>query len=189
MDAAIRTAETELEKQFMRWQAAGHTVIFERGTFRHKVHKKDFPPDKVIMRNGIPFVTSVGHTLTIGDVFPERADLCLDLDGNVVSQDEFTRRYKEFLRWFPWNESVELDAEPIPGVETWLSETYDTFSDSGGFVEIGYDANKKPETVRTHLYDPIKDELVEIIKSQATTQEAIQFLLEQLKGQKDQKKG
>lgn len=181
MDAATKAKENDMDRRMMAWMTSGHEVIFERTTFRHKTHRKDFPADKTILRDGIPFVTVDGHVLKYGDIFPERGDLCLDLEGNLVSQDEFVRRYREFLSWFPFPESTDIDCEPVPAVEDYISETRDSFSESGGFVKIGYNAKKPAEVVQTQWYDSIKDEFVEMVKTQATTSEAIQYLLETLK--------
>jgi hypothetical protein len=172
--------DEDYQKLVMKWMAAGHEVIHERRVFRHRTYKKDFPSDQVIKRNGIPFITDCGHKLTFGDVFPERADLALDMNGCVVSQEVFTTRYKEYLGWFQFTENSDLDAEFIPDVNDYLSQTYDTFSDSKGFVQIGYDARKPAEIEATHLYDPRNDQMVEITKNQELTAQVLQSMLDKL---------
>jgi hypothetical protein len=163
----------------VRWQIAGHEVIFDRGTFRHKAYRKDFPKGTIVKRDGVPFITSAGKVLKTDDIFPERADLALDSDANIIPQHQFDRNYKQFLGWYTWIESTDINVEPIPSVEDYVSQTYDTFSESKGFVTIGYDAKKLPEQVRTHQYDPNTDKLVEIAATQAVMTDALKHLLEE----------
>ena len=149
----------------LKWQAADHTVIHSRGTFRHKAYKKDLDPELVIKRDGVPFMTSNGHTLTFKDLLPERADLCLDMDGNVLPQHEFEKRYREFMNWFNFVEGSDPGAEHIPNAEQWICQTPDTFSESPGMVEIGFDARKPAEEERTHKYDPASDKMIEVMQA------------------------
>ena len=176
------------QKLVLKWSAAGHEVLHERSTFRHKAYKKDFDPKTVIQRRVgndlVPYMTSTGHTLTVGDVLPERADLCLDIDGHMLPQHEFEKRYFEFLNWFNYVEGSDPKAEHIPNAEQWICMIPDPFSESTGMVEAGWDARKKApdEEERTHRYDPRTDEMVEIVKQQceatSLTMEAVRQLLE-----------
>ena len=173
----------EWQKLVMKWTAAGHEVLHDRGTFRHKAFKKDLPRDLVIRREGgLPFITHHDHELHAGDVLPERADLALDAEGNVLPQHIFEKRYLEFLNWFDFVEGSDPKAEPIPNVEQYISLTYDMFSESNGMVEIGFDAHKPAPEERTHMYNPQNDELIEIVKGQGdaldTTLAAVKRLLE-----------
>jgi hypothetical protein len=166
----------------LKWQAAGHTVIHERATFRHKAYKKELDPDTIIMRDGAPFITNHGHTLTFKDLMPERADLCLDMDGNMLPQHEFEKRYMEFMNWFDFIEGSDPGAEHIPNAERWICQTPDTFSESPGMVEIGFDARKPAKEEATHQYDPVNDKMIEIMKANSEkadlTMEAVRHLLE-----------
>jgi hypothetical protein len=162
----------------VRWQVAGHEVLYDRSTFRHKAYRKDFERGTYVKYEGVPFITSVGKALKTEDLFPERADLCLDSDANVVSQMEFEKRYRQFLEWFTWVESTDVSVEPVPDVLDYLSQTSDSFSESRGLVTIGYDARKPAEDLPTHKYDPNSDKLVEIVESQAVMTEALKLLLE-----------
>lgn len=162
----------------LRWQVAGHEVIYDRNTFRHKAYRKDFPKGTVVKIEGVPFITAGGKILKTEDIFPERGDLCLDMDANIIPQHEFARRYREFLEWYSWIESTDLLVEPVPGVADYISMTYDSFSESRGFIPIGFDARKPAEAVATHRYDPNTDKLVEIAETQATMTDALKFLLE-----------
>ena len=173
----------EWAKLAMKWNAAGHTVLHDRGTFRHKAYMKNLDPELIIKRDGAPYITSHGHTLRIKDVLPERADLCLDMDGNVLPQHEFEKRYREFLNWFEYIEGSDPGAEHIPNAERYICQVPDTFSESPGMVEAGWDARKPAEEDRTHKYDPNTDKMVEIVQASNEkadlTMEAIKRLLEQ----------
>jgi len=162
----------------LRWQVAGHEVIYDRNTFRHKAYRKDFPKGTVVKIEGVPFITSGGKALKTDDIFPERGDLCLDMDANILPQHEFEKRYREFLEWYTWIESTDLLVEPIPSVGDYVSMTYDSFSESRGFVPVGFDARKPAEEISTRRYDPISDKLVDMAETQATMGDALKFLLE-----------
>lgn len=170
----------ELFQKFaMKVITAGHEVIPERSTFRHKGYRKDFAKGTIVKIEGCPYITEFGAVLKTDDIFPERADLCLDVDGNLVSQQEFQRRYIEHLSWFDRPEGSEVELEPIPNVTEYVSKTYDVFNESGSMVTIGYDARKPAETVPTHQYDPRKDELVEIQETQKMMADILAKLAEQ----------
>ena len=162
----------------LRWQVAGHEVIYDRNTFRHKAYRKDFAPGTLVKVDGVPVITAGGKVLCTDDIFPERGDLCLDMDANIVPQHEFERRYKAFLEWFTWIESTDLLVEPVPDVAQYVSMTYDTFSESRGFVPIGFDARKKAEGDATHRYDPIEDKMVEIAETQKVMAEVLKAMTE-----------
>lgn len=162
----------------LRWQVAGHEVIYDRNTFRHKAYRKDFPAGTLVKIQGVPFITVAGKVLCTDDIFPERGDLALDSDANIIPQHEFARRYREFLEWFSWIESTDLLVEPVPGVEEYISMTYDSFSESRGYVPIGFDARKKPEQIATHKYDPSSDKLVEIAHTQEVMADVLKMLVE-----------
>lgn len=163
---------------FMKWQTAGHEVMYDRSTYRHKAFRKHFASDAIIKVDGVPLLLH-GKTVKVADTFPERADLALDEDGNLVTQHEFSRRYKDWLTWFSWNEATDLSAEPIPGVLEYVTATYDRFSESRGLVEINFDARKPAEEVATHKYDPNSDKLIEMAETQATIAKGLEYLLEQ----------
>ncbi len=169
-------------KLVLKWNSAGHTVLHDRGTFRHKAYKKDLDPEMIIKRDGAPYITSTGHTLRVKDVLPERADLSLDMDGNVLPQHEFEKRYIEFLNWFEFIEGSDPKAEHIPNAERYISQVPDKFSESAGMVEAGWDARRPAEEVRTHQYDPNTDKMVEIMQANSEkadlTMEAVRKLLE-----------
>lgn len=171
--------DKDYQKLVMRWTAAGHDIMHDRRVFRHRVYKKDFPADTIIKVEGVPLVCE-GGTVKIGDVFPERADLALDMNANVVSQDIFTKRFREYLGWFQFTEQTDIDAEFVPDVIDYLTQTWDTFSDSNGFVRINYDGNKPAEAELTHHYDPRNDTFVEIVKNQEMTAQVLQEMLDRL---------
>lgn len=171
--------DKDYQKLIMRWMSMGHEIIHERRLYRHKVYRKDFAPDRVITLDGLPLM-SFGETVKFGDLLPERADLCLDMNGAVVDAQTFTTRYKDYLRGFDFPEMADLDAEFVPDVKDYILATPDKFSDSRGFVPIHYDARKKPDEVRTHLYDPNNDQMIEIAKNQQITAEVLQAMLEQI---------
>lgn len=198
--AADYDTDAEWQKLVITWQAAGHEVIHERGTFRHKTYRKDFPPETVIRkRDGMPYLTNHKdengelHTLLTGEVLPERADMCLDEKGRMIDQHEFEKRYiNDFLSWFKWVEQSEIEAEPIPNAERWICMIPDPFSESPGMVEVGFDAHRPADMERTHKYDPQRDELVEIMKvdreAQTITLKAVQQLLETQAAKDDARK-
>jgi len=169
--------------------AAGHEPIHERQTFRHRLFKKNLKPDhQVRLANGEPLV-SHGHNVVVGDMLPERADLCLDEDGRLVSQGEFDDRYMEMLKWYDLVEGSDPKAEYIPNVKAYALKVPDRFSESPGMVDIGYDARKPaPDVEKTHYYDAKNDEMVEIMKEQGaaleTTLEAVRNLLEESKNKR-----
>lgn len=164
----------ELFQKFaMKVLTAGHEVIPERNCYRHKGYRKEFDRDAIVKIDGVPFITEFGAVLKVKDIFPERADLCLDIDANLVSQQEFERRYIEYLAWFDRPEGSEVELEPIPCVTDFIAKTYDVYSESGSMVTIGYDARKPAETVPTHQYDPRNDKMVEI---EATQQKVVEIL-------------
>jgi len=150
----------------MRWMAAGHEVVHERSTFRHKAYKKEFDKHTPVTQDGAQLIMSNGHALVAGDILPERADLALDMDGCVLPQHEFEKRYREYLNWFTMVEGSDPSAEYVPNAVQYISQTPDTFSESPGMVEIGFDASKPAEEERTHRYDPERDEMVEVMKTQ-----------------------
>jgi hypothetical protein len=170
------------QKLVMKWNAAGHEVIHDRSTLRLVQYRKEFDPSTPVMRDGKQFVTSSGHRLVVGDLFPERADLCLDANANMISQRMFEDRYITYLKWFDYVEGSDPEDEPIPNIKNYIAQTNDRFSDSRGMVEIGFDADKPAEKEMTHMYDPGRDELVEVTKKQGealeTTLEAVKKLLE-----------
>ena len=179
--------DKDYQKLVLRWLAMGHEVIHSRRLYRHKTYRKDFAPDTGIRRNGISFITNFGHTLKFSDVLPERADLCLDMDACVVDQQTFAARYKEYLRGFDFPEMTDLDAEFVPDVYDYIVATPDVFSDSRGFIEVGYDARKKPDEIPTHKYDPNKDEFVAIQETQHLTMEVLQAMLAKLESQPEKR--
>lgn len=170
----------EQQKRWFRWVSAGHTIVHERDTFRHRVYKKDLDPTIPVRMDGVQMIMSNGHALVVGDVLPERADLALDSDGNLLPQHEFEKRYKEFLNWFTFVEGSDPSCEYIPSSRDWISQTPDTFSESPGMVEIGFDATRLPTKERTHLYDSSNDKLVEIVKAQGDAQSTVLDAVKQL---------
>jgi len=174
----------EWQKLTMKWMAAGHEVIHARGTFRHKAYRQEFEPDQIIFRErGVPFITHSGKTLRVGDVYPERADVCLNMDAIMLPQHEFEKRYIEVLNWYNFVEGSDPKSEPIPNINRYISHIKDPFSESPGPVEIGFDAHKPAEADPTHHYDSDKDKMVEIVKQQGEaanlTMEAVKQLLEE----------
>lgn len=154
--------DEELQKLMLRVLASGHEFIPERRLYRHKSFKKSFPKGTLIKVDGVPLITPFGNTVTTDEVFPERADLCLDSDGNVLPPHTFAERYKQWLSFFKMVENTDINAEPIPDPTEWVVQQFDEYSESGGLVTIGYDAKKPAEVEATHLYDPRNDKLVEI---------------------------
>lgn len=179
MTAAFVDTNEENQKLILRWTAAGHEVIHDRMVFRHKAMKKDLPPDTLVKYNDGTPIISCGKPVHVGDMLPERVDIALDSDGKLVGQQDFERRYREYARWFQYIEGTDVDVEPVPDPVDFVLATPDTFSESNGFVQINFDA-RVPAPERTHMYDPLKDELVEIKEVQATSLEAIKAMLEQM---------
>lgn len=160
--------------------AAGHEPIQERDSFRHKTYRKDFSRGTKVTRDGIPLVArgSVDRCILTTDMLlPEHADLALDEEGSVVSQDEFTRRYREYRRWYPMVEGSDPTCEPVPGVLDFLMSVPDRWTESPGMVDAGFDPYI-PAPEKTHTYDPIQDKLVPIMENQNTLGEAIKVLLQ-----------
>jgi hypothetical protein len=172
----------DYQKLVMRWMAAGHEVVHERATFRHKAYKKEFEPDTPVKMDGAQMIMSNGHALVAGDILPERADLALDMDGNVLPQHEFEKRYMEFLNWFTMVEGSDTGSEYIPNGSHWITQMPDPFSESPGMVEIGFDARKPAEAERTHMWDEANDKMVEVMQTQSegieTALSAVKKLLE-----------
>lgn len=169
----------ENQKLFLRWTAAGHEVIHDRMVFRHKMMRKDIDQHAVVkFKDGSP-VISHGKPVLVRDVLPERQDIALDMDGKLFGEDEFARRYKEYIRWFQYVEGTDIDVEFIPDPLDYVLATPDKFSESGGFVQINFDAKRPAPAEATHKYDPIADEMVEIKQIQATTVKALEELLRQ----------
>lgn len=178
----------EQQKLLLKWMAAGHDIIHDRGTFRHVAYKKDLPGDMPIKQDGGQLVTSTGHGVVAGDCLPERVDLCTDADGNLLSQQEFERRYKDYLQWFQLVEGSDPEFEWVPNCARWLTEVHDTFSESPGMVEIGYDARKPAPASETEFkYDPRTNEIIEQQKQMneglSTTLDAVKTLLEDRKSE------
>ncbi len=169
------------QKLVLKLMGAGHTIIHERGTFRHKAFKKDFPADKQITIEGVPLLAVDAHPVLWGEVLPENADLCLDENANLLPQHEFEERYVNFLGWFNYAEGSDPGAEYIPNVKRFICQVPDRFSDSPGCVDVGFDARKPAAEERTHRYDPEHDETVEVLKGQSeaigTTLKAVEELL------------
>lgn len=179
MTAAFIDTNEENQKLILRWTAAGHEVLHDRMVFRHKAMRKDLPDDTIVKFNdGTPLI-SFGKPVRVGDMLPERVDVALDADGKMVSDQDFERRYREYARWFQYIEGTDIDAEPVPSILEYVLATPDTFSESAGFVQIHFDA-RVPAPERMHMYDPIKDELVEIKEVQATSLEAVKAMLEKM---------
>jgi hypothetical protein len=172
----------DYQKLTLRWMAAGHEVVHDRGTFRHKAYRKEFAPDTPVMMDGAQMIMSNGHALVAGDILPERADLALDMDGNVLPQHEFAKRYLEFLQWFTMVEGSDTGSEYIPAGCQYITQMPDPFSESPGMVEIGFDARKPAEEERTHRWDEANDKMVEVMQTQnegiETALSAVKELLE-----------
>ncbi len=181
------TPQEEFENFAIRLQAAGHEVIPERFAFRHRDFKKDWPDDMVIcVREGmekVPLLNSFGQSVKVSEILPERADLCLDGEGCVLSPEDFRKRYIQYISvTAPDFSGFDLNSEPIPDPTRWVLQIVDPFSESSGAVEVGYDARKPAEEERTHDYDPERDQLVERIAAKQDEQsEAVATALTALK--------
>jgi hypothetical protein len=169
----ILDMDQDYQKFVMKVMAGGHELVPERRLYRHKSYRKDFPKGTPIKVDGVQYITHFGVALTTDMVLPERADLCLDSDGNLVSQQTFTARFREWLRWFEMPEGSDIESEFIPDVHEYVASVPDTFGESRGFIEVGYDATKPAETVPTHKYDPRTDEMVEIKETQKMIAETL----------------
>lgn len=154
--------DEELQKFMLRVLASGHEFIPERRLYRHKSFKKDFPKGTLVKVKGVPLLTAFGNTVSTDQIFPERGDLALDDEGNLLPNHLFTERYRQWLGFFKMPENTDINAEFVPDAAEWVTQTYDEFGESGGLVTIGYDARKPAETIPTHKYDPINDKMVEI---------------------------
>lgn len=162
----------------IRWQTAGHEFIAERHVYRHRAYRKSFSPDAVVKADGVPLIFG-GSVIKVSSLLPERADLALDMDGNLLSQNEFERRYQDWLQWFSWHEATDLSAEPVPDVLDFVTKTPDVFNESRGLIPINYDARKPAEELPTHRYDPTADKMIEIAESMPAIAKGLEFLLEQ----------
>ncbi len=174
------------DEQVMQWTVAGHEVIVERGTFRMKKYLKNLSANTPVMvceTGAEPHqLLGVGdHRIVVGDLLPERADLCLDEEGTLISQSDFIDRYVEYINWHKMVEGSDPGSEHIPNVKTYVAQIPDTFSESPGYVTVGYDARKPAPSDPTHQYDSTKDEMVEIKSNVNLTLEGIQALLEERK--------
>ncbi|TDI71845.1 MAG: hypothetical protein E2O85_01530 [Bacteroidetes bacterium] len=131
-----------------------YEIVPERGVVRLVKYKKEFSDDVMVLRDGVPFILkNSGRPLKANEVMRERADLALDKDGNLLPQGEFQMRYMEWLGAFVYPEGTELALEPVPEVSAYVSECQDTFSESTGWIEIGFDPKLNEEWEPSKKFD------------------------------------
>lgn len=151
----VKDTEQINREQVEAWMLSpDHEIVPERGLCRLLKYKKDFGPDVTVKVDGAPLIlASAGRPLMAHEVLPERGDLALDEDGNVLPQAAFTSRFQEWLGSFIFPEDTTLAAEPVPNVIAYVTATPDEFSESPGYVEIGYDPKLDQEVKRSESYD------------------------------------
>lgn len=132
-----------------------YEIVPERGVVRLLKYKKTFSDDIVVKRDGVPLLLKgTGRPLMANEVLRERADLALDIDGNLLSQGDFNSRYEEWLGAFSYPEGHEIGLDPVPNVAAYVSEEQDKYSESAGFIEIGY---PDPADQEKHALNPQYD--------------------------------
>ena len=176
-DISEMTPNEEFAERAVRLQSAGHDIVWERSTFRHRDFKKDLDPETPItVREGgerVPLLTNYGAAVTASMILPEKLDLAVDADGVLFSQEEFEKRYRAFIM-VTLPDFCDLQNEPVPNASVWLLKIEDPFGESRGSVSIGFDANKPAENEVTHLYNPENDQLLErMATNQAEQGEAL----------------
>lgn len=175
-EALRETPRDEFMERSIGLQAAGHVPIRERFTFRHRDFMHDLPDETPIMLKSddgvkVPLLSNAGKPVTVGEVYPERADIALDDEGCIVRQNDFKERYKAFLE-VTLPDFCRVDDEPIPAADRWIVQVVDSFSESPGPIDIGFDARKPAEQEATHMYNPETDELLERVAAQGEAQGA-----------------
>src|SRR6056297_1418165 len=149
-------AQQIASENFKRWQSNPGTYEFipEREICRLVKYKKTFSEDVLVKRDGVPLILRTsGKPLRACDVLPERADLALDMDGNLLSQGDFKARYYEWLGSFTFPEGTEIGLEPCPEVSDYVSREPDRYSESNGYIEIYFDPKLNQEWTPSEKYD------------------------------------
>tara|TARA_R100000808_G_scaffold24467_1_gene56428 strand:+ start:6981 stop:7793 length:813 start_codon:yes stop_codon:yes gene_type:complete len=157
---SIQQAQMIHQKQLQKWQMNGHEPVYERGSVRLANFKKSLPDDLEVTvldpatNDYVPFILTCGRALKCGEVLPERADLALDEKGRLRSQAEFEQAYSVFLDAFVYVEGSDTGFEPVPNVVDFVRQTPDTFSESSGMIEIGFDPKLDEEFKPQRRYGP-----------------------------------
>lgn len=147
--------ETEMQRiataQKARWEAM-QCEITERGTPRLPHYKKDFRGSDLEVkirdeRTGekVPFLLRSGRPLKASECLPDHADLCLDEEACLVSQDTFERRYAEYLQSYVMPSDADPHFEPVPNVQRFLNQKPDIHTASAGMVEIDFEPGDPSE--------------------------------------------
>ena len=157
---SIQQAQQIHQRQLQKWQMNGHEPVYERGSVRLANFKKSLPGDLEVTvldpatNDYVPFMLTCGRALKCGEVLPERADLALDEKGRLRSQAEFEQAYSVFLDAFGYVEGSDTGVEPVPNVVEFVRQTPDTFSESSGMIEIGFDPKLDEEFKPQRRYGP-----------------------------------
>ena len=175
------------EDNLKRWSSMGYEIIYERGTVRLPQFRKTFAKDVNVtvyseeVGGYVPYILpQSGKVLRANDVLPERADLALDEKGRVLHQGDFANNYATWLESWSMGENAEPGCEPIPKVINYISTVQDTFSGSGGPIEIGFDP-KIHEDIKVpgQLYDA-EGEPSEAKPADSGSSELMKMLLEKI---------
>ena len=153
MADGMETPKDSFDRDTLRLQSAGHEIIRERNTYRHRDLKQGFDAGTVVrVKNEdgdfVPLLGHDGSEVKTEQILPERGDVALDEFARVLPRHEFEDRYKA---WFEVGlpeearDHTDLNSIPIPDPARWVKQIVDPFSESRGPVEIGYDARKPAE--------------------------------------------
>jgi hypothetical protein len=183
MDEATQLSE----ENFKRWQShpEKYEIVHQLGVPRLREYMKNFDDEEVfVKKDGVPVIMKAsGRALRACDCLPYKADLCLDADGNLIDQGQFTERYTRWLESFVYPEGHEVGLSYIPNCLDWLSRVPDSFSESNGPVEIYFDPQLDKEWEPRHNIDPRTGEEYsgdEDAKSDGLTEKLMQALVDKL---------
>lgn len=176
-----------MREQRENWMLMGAEPVIERGTVRLRQFKKSLPADMPVMVRDadsgerVPFLLRSGQPLLCGDILPERADLALNEDGTLLHQHEFEPRYAQYLDAFRYAEGSEIILEPVPNVARYVNAKHDTWSESGGYVEIDYDPKLDQEFKPKQFFGPdgqMEEEYLAEKEERTDLKSAVQSLAE-----------
>lgn len=169
--------------QVSRWQMMGAEPVYERGTVRLAQYRKNFSPDVVVKirdrKTGelSPYLLRSGRPLRAVEALPERADLCLDEDGVLVDQAEFSERWRVYLESFHVESIDSMAHEPVPNVARFINAKMDEWGESKGVVEIDFDPHVNGEFEPKHLFDGDREIPVEEFRKSVAKQDKLEELL------------
>lgn len=144
--------------QTARWQHL-RCEVTDRGTPRLAQFRKTFSPETdVTVRDPEtgtygPFLLRGGRVLRAAECLPERADLALNEQGQLLDQATFEQRYREYLDTFVMPADSNPHFEPVPKVDDYINAKPDTWTASRAYVEIDFDPTSGGEFVPQFYVD------------------------------------